>query len=287
MTGREILHSTDIGRIRELARQIRRDSIRMVVQAGSGHVGGPLAAAELLATLYAAVLRNPHGPAGTVPSDRFILSNGHICAGWYSVLSHFGYLQRQELSTHRRFCSRLQGHPSRRKLQDFVETSSGPLGQGLSVANGLALADRYLGVEGRIFCLMGDGELQEGQVWEATMTAAHYRIGKMCLVVSYNDVQIDGRVHEVKDVAPLGSKFAAFGWQAVEVDGHDVEALLEAFRAIPNDGEQPVAVIAHTVMGKGVPFMEGDPKWHGSAPSEEETEKALSYLGESSMFEDY
>ena len=281
----------DIQRIKNMATQIRRDVIRMIVGVGSGHPGGALGAADIFALLYGGVLRvdpsNPKDPH----RDRFVLSNGHICAAFYSALSLSGFLPREELSTFRRINSRLQGHPARVKLPDLVETSSGPLGQGFSVANGIALALKLDGCKGRVYCLLGDGEMQEGQVWEAIMTAAQHRLGNLTLIVSYNGLQIDGEVKKIKDLMPLKAKFESFGWECVETDGHDVGSLYRALapsvhKSSMNE-EKPRAVIAHTIMGKGVPFMENQAVWHGSCPTPAQAEEALLAIGEAQWFNDY
>jgi len=281
----------DIDHIKDMATQIRRDVIRMIVGVGSGHPGGALGAAEIFAVLYGGVLRvnplnlkDPH-------RDRFVLSNGHICAAFYSALSLAGFLPREELNTFRRLDSRLQGHPARVKLPDLVETSSGPLGQGFSVANGIALALKLDGSRGRVLCLVGDGEMQEGQVWEAIMTAAQHKLGNLTLIISYNGLQIDGEVRKVKDLMPLKAKFESFGWECAEADGHDVVSLQRAFMASPmvdpTGQEKPRAVIAYTVMGKGVPFMENKAMWHGSCPTPTQAEEALLAIGKAKGFEDY
>jgi len=281
----------DIDHLKDMATQIRRDVIRMIVGVGSGHPGGALGAADIFAVLYGRVLRvNPQNLQDP-HRDRFVLSNGHICAAFYSALSLAGFLPREELNTFRRLDSRLQGHPARVKLPDLVETSSGPLGQGFSVANGIALALKLDGSRGCIFCLVGDGEMQEGQVWEGIMTAAQHRLGNLTLIVSYNGLQIDGEVRKVKNLMPLKAKFESFGWECVEVDGHDVVSLQRAFMASlmvnPEGQEKPRAVIAHTVMGKGVPFMENKAIWHGSCPTPSQAEEALLAIGKAKGFEDY
>lgn len=281
----------DIDYIKDMATQIRRDVIRMIVGVGSGHPGGALGAAEIFALLYGGVLRVDPRNLKDPHRDRFVLSNGHICAAFYSALSLSGFLPREELNTFRRLNSRLQGHPARVKLPDLVETSSGPLGQGFSVANGIALALKLDGSRGRVYCLVGDGEMQEGQVWEAIMTAAQHKLGNLTLIVSYNGLQIDGEVQRVKNLQPLKAKFESFGWECVETDGHDIPSLHSAFTS-PSAGsaanlEVPQAVIAYTVMGKGVPFMENKAVWHGSCPTPAQAEEALLVIGKARGFEDY
>jgi transketolase len=267
-------------RLAEIARQVRRDSIRMVAAAASGHVGGPLGAAEILAVLYGHEMRRE-------PRDRFVLSNGHLSAAYYSVMARVGLLPVEELATFRRINSRLQGHPSRHDLPDLVEASAGPLGQGLSFTNGLALADRLDGNGARHYCLVGDGELQEGQVWEAAMTAAHYRLASVTLIVADNGLQIDGTVENVKALRPIGERFRAFGWHVLEPDGHDINGLVAAFARAREEKHRPSVLVANTVMSKGVPAWEDQAAWHGKAPSLEEARAALAVLGESPEHRDF
>ena len=199
--------AVDVVRLQEMARQIRRDTIRMVAHAGSGHPGGALGAADIFSVLYGhSMSHDPSRPAWA-DRDRIVLSNGHICAAWYSVLSLCGYLERDELATFRILGSRLQGHPAREKLPELVETSSGPLGQGVPVANGIALAKRLDAQRGRVYCIVGDGELHEGIVWESAMTAAHYGLSNVTLIVSDTGLQIDGPVSRVKNMEPIEAKF--------------------------------------------------------------------------------
>ncbi len=272
--------------LHQAAHQIRRDIITAIAVAGDGHPGGALGAAELFAALYFEVMHhNPREPQ--MPGrDRFVLSNGHICAGLYSALARAGYFPVAELLTHRKIGSRLQGHPARTHLPDMVETSSGPLGQGLSVANGLALAARLDGVQSRVFALLGDGEMQEGQVWEAVMTAAHYKLQNLTMFVSYNRLQIDGAVEDVMGIDPLAAKLESFQWRVVEIDGHDIEAVVAAAQPAPTEDHRPTAVILRTVMGKGVSFMEDKAAWHGGKLSMEQAQQALSGLGPAIGFDD-
>lgn len=246
-----------------------------------------MGAAEILAVLYGEVLMQESPEEPTKGPDRFVLSNGHICAGWYAALTLAGQMPREELRTHRRLGSRLQGHPSRHMFPQAVETSSGPLGQGVSVATGIALGKKLRKEPGRVFCLAGDGELQEGIVWESALTAAHYKLDNLVLIVSDNNVQIDGPTSEVKNVRPVDEKFRSFGWDAVVVDGHDIAALLEVLNGDNSAVGQPRCVVADTVMAKGVSFMEHDPKWHGACPSDEEMERALSEIGLAEELEDF
>jgi transketolase len=276
-----------IQKVRELAKQIRRDVILAIASAGTGHPGGTLGAAEIFASLYGHAMRhdpkNPKDPN----RDRFILSNGHICAGFYAALARTGYFPADELAGFRKLNGHLQGHPARSHMPDMVETSSGPLGQGLSVANGLALAARLDGRDSRIYCLMGDGEMQEGQVWEALMTSAHYKLASVTLFVSYNKLQIDGAVEDVMGIEPLAGKLASFGWNIVDIDGHDVSAVLGAIEAAKAECDKPTAIIARTVMGKGVAFMEDKAAWHGGKLSWDQAREALQSIGASSVYTDF
>jgi transketolase len=273
----------DLDHLRDLATQIRRDAVRMVAANASGHVGGALGAAEIMAALYGHVMR--HDPADA-DRDLFVLSNGHICAAWYAALSRAGYLEPAELATFRKLGSRLQGHPARIDLPDLVATSTGPLGQGFSVANGLALAAKIDGRPGQVFCLVGDGEMQEGQVWEALMTARQHGLSNVTLIISYNGLQIDGEVEAIKSVQPLDERLTAFGWRVVEVDGHDLSALVDAFEG-SRASDRPTAVIANTVMGKGVGFMEDLAMWHGKAPSLDQARQALADIGPVAAYVDF
>jgi len=269
-----------ISEMKKIANEVRKDIIRMTSEAGSGHPGGSLSSVEILVSLYFNVMKNdPKNPQWD-GRDRFILSKGHVCPVLYAALARRGYFPVEELLTLRKLGSRLQGHPHRIKLP-CLETSSGSLGQGLSIAIGMALGLRMDKKESRIYCLMGDGELQEGQIWEAAMTGSHYKLDNLCGVVDVNGLQIDGYTKDVKCVDPLPKKWEAFGWKAIEVDGHDLEALMRAFREAEKTKGRPTVILARTVKGKGVSFMENKAEWHGKAPSREEAEKALKELEES------
>lgn len=270
--------------VKAKAAGMRRDIVEMIAEAGSGHPGGSLSAADIVSTLYfGEVLKhdpsNPQWPG----RDRFILSKGHAAPVLYAALAEAGYFGRDHLRTLRKLGSILQGHPDCKKTPG-VEVSTGSLGQGLSIAAGLAAGLRggehpeHARDDRTVFCLLGDGETQEGQVWEAAMFAAHERLDNLVAIVDHNGLQIDGACSEVMCVASLSDKFAAFGWHAIEVDGHDVAALREALVAARDFIGAPVVVVAHTIKGKGVSFMEGDAGWHGKAPSKDQTEKALAEL---------
>lgn len=261
-----------------LCRTIRRDVLESIHAAGSGHPGGSLSAVELLATLYFDVLSVDPARPDAPDRDRFLLSKGHAAPVLYSVLARRGFFDPALLPTLRQLGSPLQGHPHMERLPG-LDCSSGSLGQGLSIANGLAMAARRTGRAYRTYCLMGDGEIQEGQVWEAAMTAAHFRLDTVCAIVDDNGVQLDGLTRDIMQVEPIGDKFRAFGWHVIEVDGHDLAALRAAFDEAAATKGRPTVLVARTVKGKGVSFMEGKPAWHGKAPNDEELAAALAELG--------
>lgn len=271
------------------ADRLRLLALEMIAKAGSGHPGGSFSAAEIVAALFFRVMRHdpkrPEWPA----RDRFILSKGHAAPILYAALAEAGYIERGELDTLRRVGSRLQGHPSVRDLP-YVEASTGSLGQGLSVAAGLALGARMDGADVRVFALLGDGECQEGQVWEAAMFAAHHRLSNLVAIVDRNAFQLDGPTEAIVALEPLAAKWRAFGWDVVEVDGHDAEAVAAALDVPRPDGRRaarPRAVVARTVKGRGVSFMEGQNEFHGRAPTPEELERAraeiVARLGEAGV----
>jgi transketolase len=272
----------DVTEIERKAAEMRRDILKMIALAGSGHPGGSLSAADIVATLYfGGVLRyRPDDPAWE-GRDRFILSKGHAAPVLYAALARAGYFEVSELATLRKFGSRLQGHPDSRKLPG-VEAATGSLGQGLSIATGMAYGLAAGGrVDQRVFALLGDGELQEGQVWEAAMFAAHRRIGNLIAIIDNNNLQIDGALDEVVGLRDMAAKFSAFGWETLEVDGHDVASLKQGFERAVAHREGPVVIIAHTVKGKGVSFMENQCGWHGKAPTDEQCDRALDELATS------
>jgi transketolase len=267
----------DLAALRKLAAELRQQMLRMIAKAGSGHPGGSLSMVELLIGLYWHALR--HDPARPDWPDRdiFLLSKGHGCPALYTVLAFRGYFPKDELMTLRRYPTRLQGHPERGSPPG-IEMSSGSLGQGLSIANGIAMADRLDGRKRRIFCLMGDGEIQEGQVWEAAMTAHHNRLERVCAIVDANRLQQNGPVKEIQDVEPLSEKWRAFGWHAIEINGHDIGEVIQAYDETATVNGKPQVIIARTVKGKGVSFMELNAAWHGVAPKPDELERALKEL---------
>ena len=267
----------DVVALRKLAAELRQQILRMIAKAGSGHPGGSLSMVELLIGLYWHALR--HDPARPDWPDRdvFLLSKGHGCPALYTVLAFRGYFPKDELMTLRRYPTRLQGHPERGSVPG-IEMSSGSLGQGLSIANGIAMADRLDGRERRIFCLLGDGEIQEGQVWEAAMTAHHNHLDRVCAIVDANRLQQNGPVKEIQDVEPLADKWRAFGWHTMEINGHDIGEVIQAYDETATVNGKPQAIIARTVKGKGVSFMELNAAWHGVAPKPDELERALKEL---------
>ncbi|MDH7577963.1 MAG: transketolase [Bacillota bacterium] len=266
--------------LRELearARTLRVDLIKMLAEAGSGHPGGSLSAVEIVTTLYFHVLRiRPDQPAWP-DRDRFILSKGHAAPLLYAALAERGFFPPEELLTLRKLRSRLQGHPDLRKLPG-VEASTGSLGQGLSIGLGVALAGKLDQRDYRVYVLLGDGECEEGQVWEAAMAAAHYRADNLTAILDYNGLQIDGPISQVLSPLPFAEKWRAFGWAVREVDGHDFAALIAAFNWAAEVRERPSLILARTVKGKGVSFMENEVDWHGSAPNREQAARALAEL---------
>jgi transketolase len=265
------------GEMKEVCKKIRRDIVTMIGTAGSGHPGGSLSAVEILVALYFKVLR--HHPADPLwaDRDRFILSKGHAAPVLYATLAASGYLPEAELCTLRKIDSRLQGHPEC-GLTPGVEMSAGALGQGLSFSIGVALAGRLNHQDYRTYVLMGDGECDEGQVWEAAMAAAHFKLDKLVAVVDHNGIQLDGWNKDIMGLEPLAKKWQSFGWNVIEVDGHDAAALIAAFEQAKRVTGQPTAIMAQTVKGKGVSFMENNPDFHGKAPNADELKKALQEL---------
>lgn len=261
----------------EKARQIRRHVIEMITEAGSGHPGGSLSAADIVAVLYFSVMRIDPARPHWEDRDRFILTKGHAAPVLYAALAERGFFPVEELLTLRKLGSRLQGHPDMNKLPG-VDMSTGSLGQGLSVASGMAMAGKLNNKDYHVFALLGDGELQEGQVWEAAMAAAHYRLDNLIAVLDYNGLQIDGPNSEVMGLGDVHAKWHAFGWNVMEIDGHNLEEIGAALQTAKSVVGGPTMIIAKTVKGKGVSFMENGVGWHGNAPSREQAEKALEEL---------
>ena len=264
----------NLERIQDICKEVRADIVRMTSAAGSGHPGGSLSAVEAMTVLYFNVMNHRPAEPDWADRDRFFLSKGHACPVLYSVMARSGYFPVEELLTLRKCGTRLQGHPSCKTLPG-IEVSSGSLGQGLSIANGFALSAKVSGTDRRSYCLLGDGELQEGQVWEAIMTAAHYKLDNVCAVVDYNGLQIDGNVENVMGIAPLEDKWRSFNWHVIECNGHDVSQLMAAYEEAKQTKGKPSVIIMKTIKGKGVSFMENVAGWHGKVPNGEELQKAL------------
>lgn len=264
--------------LREIARNLRIDILKMIHAAASGHPGGSLSAVEIVVALYHNIMN--HGPERKKndPRDKFVLSKGHAAPVLYAALASCGYFGREHLTSLRKLDSMLSGHPYAPSTPG-VEITTGSLGQGLSQANGLALANRLNGRNDFVYALVGDGESQEGQIWEAAMTAAHYKLGSLIAFLDANSLQIDGFVKDVMGIEPIAAKWEAFGWHVQEINGHDFGQIFRAVDAARAVKDRPSMIVSRTVKGKGVSFMEGLAKWHGTAPSDEELKKALAELG--------
>lgn len=272
------LNSTD--ELNEMARQIRRDIINMLVIAQTGHSGGPLGMADVFTALYFNKLNIDSNNPEMNDRDYFFLSIGHIAPVWYATLSRRGFFPTEEMKTLRRINGRLQGHPAPPKTHGVpgVEIASGSLGQGLSVAVGTAMGLRLDNRSNYVYCICGDGELQEGQIWEAVMTAAHHKVDNLTMIIDRNRCQIDNRTENVLGLEPLADKFAAFNWKVYDIDGHDMQTILDTIEEAKQFKGMPKVIIANTLMGKGVSFMEDNYKWHGVPPTTEQAGVALKEL---------
>jgi transketolase len=270
-------------RLQQIATQVRRDIVRMVHAVQSGHPGGSLGCADFLTALYFEVMdHNPAFSMDAVNEDVFVLSNGHISPVFYSVLARSGYFPLSELGTFRKLNSRLQGHPTTHEHLPGVRIASGSLGQGLSVAIGAALAKKLNNDKHTVYSLHGDGELQEGQIWEALMSAAHHKVDNLIATIDWNGQQIDGTTSKVMNLGNIREKFEAFGWATLDMNGNDMDEVVAGInkaKSMLGQGK-PVAIMMHTVMGSGVDFMENDHQWHGVAPNDEQLSKALAQLPE-------
>jgi transketolase len=275
-----MLNEEAVRELSDTARHLRVEILKMLNTARSGHTGGSLSAIDVLTVLYFHKMRHDPSNPTWEERDRFVLSKGHAAPALYACLAEAGYFSRDDLKTLRRLGSHLQGHPDMKKTPG-VEVCTGSLGQGVSQAVGLALAGRLSGGGARVYTLLGDGELQEGQVWEAAMAAGHYGLSNLCAIIDWNGLQIDGEVAKVMNVAPIGPKFLAFNWHVLEVDGHDVQSIARALDEAEQTTDRPTAIIARTVKGKGVPFFEHKASYHGVPPSDEELGQALEHLGHS------
>lgn len=260
-----------------ISKTVRRSIVEMLTAAKSGHPGGSLSAVELIVSLYFDAMR--HDPANPKwdDRDRFILSKGHACPVLYAVMAECGYTPKDQLHTLRRMGSMYQGHPDVRFIPS-LEASTGSLGQGLSLALGMGLSARLNSSPARTYCMLGDGEIQEGQIWEAAMFGAYHHIDNVCCIIDYNKIQLDGFVKEILDLEPLGDKWRAFGWHVIQIDGHDIPSVQKAYAEAAATKGKPTVVIADTIKGKGVSFMENNPKYHGVAPTPDELTRALQEL---------
>ncbi|MEO8028523.1 MAG: transketolase [Bryobacteraceae bacterium] len=269
--------TTDIDQLKAVCLRTRRQIIEMITAAKSGHPGGSLSATEIVVTLYHSILR--HDPANPKwpDRDRFILSKGHACPVLYAVMADCGYCPVDQLNTLRQMGSIYQGHPDVRFLP-ALEASTGSLGEGLSLALGMGLAAKLDGSPARAYVVLGDGEVQEGQIWEAAMFGGFHQVDNVCCIVDRNKIQLDGFVKDIMDLSPLVDKWRSFNWHVIEVDGHDIGELQKAFAEAADTKGKPTVLIANTIKGKGVSFMENNPKFHGTAPTKEEAEKALAEL---------
>jgi transketolase len=268
--------------LKEKARRVRIDILKMLTDCGSGHTGGSLSSADIATALYFYKMKYDAKKPDWKGRDHFILSKGHAAPLLYTVLAHAGFIDKAELCTLRKLGSRLQGHPDSKYLPG-VEISTGSLGQGLSVANGIALGHKLDKTANRVYALLGDGELQEGQVWEAAMTAAHYKLDNLCALVDNNGLQIDGPVAKVMGVEPITDKWRAFGWEVIDVDGHDMAKLTAALDKAETVKGKPTMIVCRTVKGKGSKVFEGKVEFHGTTPSKEEYEIALKELSEEAV----
>lgn len=260
------------------ANEIRKDIVAMITASGSGHPGGSLSAADILATLYFNVMNIDPADTKKVGRDKFVLSKGHAAPVLYAALARRGFFAVDELLNLRKMGALLQGHPDMKTIPG-VEMSTGSLGQGFSASVGMAIAAKLDQSDSKTYVLLGDGEMNEGIVWEAAMSAAHYKLGNLIAILDYNGLQIDGKNDDVMKISPIDSKFEAFGWNVLHVDGHNVDDLLANFAKAADSKDQPTILIAKTIKGKGVSFMENQAGWHGKAPSADEHEKAMSELG--------
>ena len=267
----------NVEELRNIATTIRKDIVTMLTESASGHPGGSLSAADILTTLYFNEMNIDPKNEKDSNRDRFVLSKGHAAPALYSTLANRGYFPKEELKTLRHLGSKLQGHPDMNKVLG-VDMSTGSLGQGLSVANGMAIASKLKSNGIRVYCLLGDGEIQEGQVWEAAMTSTKHKLDNLCVIVDNNNLQIDGTISDVKSPYPISKKFESFGFYVIEVEGNNIEELVNAFQTAKMVKDMPTAIIAKTIKGKGVSYMENQVGWHGKAPNEEQYNQAIQEL---------
>lgn len=259
----------NIEELKNIAKNIRKGIIEAVYSGQSGHPGGSLSIADIMTVLYFNEMNiSPENPKDE-NRDRLVLSKGHCAPALYSALANRGFFETEELKTLRNIESRLQGHPDMKKIPG-VDMTTGSLGQGLSAANGMAIAGKLDNKDYRVYCILGDGEIEEGQIWEAAMASNKYKLDNLCVIVDNNNLQIDGTIEEVMSSYPIDEKFKSFGFQIINIDGHDIEEILKAFEVARNVKGKPTCIIAKTIKGKGVSFMENQAGWHGKAPNEEQ-----------------
>ena len=269
---------TDIKELQEITKRIRVNIINQVYEAKSGHPGGSLSCADILTVLYFNQMNINEKEPKDMLRDRFVLSKGHCAPALYACLAERGFIDKKELETFRKTEGKLQGHPDMNKVTG-VDMTTGSLGQGLSVANGIALSSKLNHDGYRVYCLLGDGEIEEGQIWEAAMTANKYKLDNLCAILDYNHLQIDGTIEEVKGLDNIEGKWKSFGFNTITVDGHNIEQLIDSFETAKMTKGKPTIIIAKTTKGKGVSFMENKAEWHGKAPSQEEYELAIKEIG--------
>ena len=267
----------DILNLKRISNNVRKSIVEEVYSAQSGHPGGALSCADILTVLYFNQMNIDPEKKDDLNRDRLVLSKGHASAALYAVLAERGYFSKDELKGFRKLGSMLQGHPDMKHIPG-VDMTAGSLGQGLSVANGMAISSKLDERGFRVYCIVGDGEIEEGQIWEAAMASAHYKLDNLCLVVDNNNLQIDGKVSDVMSVYPLKEKFEAFGFEVLEVDGNDIDELITVFDKAKTVKGKPTSIIAKTIKGKGVSFMEDKADWHGKAPNDEEYKTAIEDL---------
>ncbi len=265
----------EIADLKIISASVRKEVLKMLNKAGSGHPGGSLSAVELLVDLYNNHMNFNKDNWQDKNRDYFVLSKGHVCPVLYAVLAQIGCIPKEELDTLRKIGGRLQGHPAMDKHIPGIEVSTGSLGYGLSIAAGIAKGMKTLKQDNRVYVLMGDGEQQEGSVWEAVMAAPHFKLDNLCAIVDCNGLQIDGKVEDVLNINPIADKYRAFGWNVIEIDGHNLKEVDEAYTKAKQCKGKPTAIMAKTVKGKGVSFMENVADWHGKAPNAEQLEQAL------------
>jgi len=272
------LKITDIKQLQEKAKEVRKGIIEAVYSNKSGHPGGSLSIADIMTVLYFNQMNIDEKNPKWEDRDRLVLSKGHCSPALYSCLANRGFFDVEKLKTFRNINSNLQGHPDMNKVPG-VDISSGSLGQGLSCANGMAIAGKMDNKNYRVYCILGDGEIEEGQVWEAAMASNKYKLDNLCVIVDNNNLQIDGTIEEVMSSYPIDKKFKSFGFQVINIDGHNIQEIIDAFDVAKNVKDKPTCIIAKTIKGKGVSYMENDVKWHGIAPNEEQYQLAMKELG--------